>query len=186
MIRQPDTFKVLEWPVIEPVSLAEAKHQLGLMDDQTEHDRFIVDKIAAARRLVETRLGITLVATKYRATWKETYPKVVHLPAPPLLTASGYDVDVTIDGDTTEEFTVDADAIPGQIEFGAGGTGDLVVEYWGGVTPETRIDPMIRSAILLYVTHLFENRGVLAMDATTELPQAFETLLAASSWNGGW
>lgn len=183
---RPDTFRVLEWPVIEPVSLAEAKAQLGMMADQTEHDQFIVDKIAAARRLVETRLGITLVATKYRATWKETYEKVVHLPAPPLLQASGYDIDVTIDGDSTEEFTVDTDAIPGQIEFGAGGTGDLVVEYWGGVVPGTRIDPMIRSAILLYVTHLFENRGVLAADSTVELPQAFETLLAASSWNGGW
>lgn len=183
---RPDTFRVLEWPVIEPVSLTEAKHQLGLMADQTEHDQFIVDKIAAARRLVETRLGITLVATHYRATWKDEYPKVVHLPAPPLLVASGYDIEVTIDGETTEEYSVDEDAIPGQIEFGAGGTGDLVVTYWGGVTPGTRIDPMIRSAILLYVTHLFENRGVLAMDTAQELPQAFETLLAASSWNGGW
>lgn len=186
MARQPDACKVLEWPVIEPVSLSEARHQLGLMDDQTEHDRFIVDKIATARRLVETRLGITLVATQYRATWRDTYPQVVHLPAPPLLVASGYDLEVTIDGETTEEYTVDADAVPGRIEFGAGGTGDLVVTYWGGVTPETRIDPMIRSAILLYVTHLFENRGVLAMDTSAELPQAFETLLAASSWNGGW
>lgn len=183
---RPDTFKVLEWPVIEPVSLAEAKHQLGLMADQTEHDSFIVDKIAAARRLVEQRLGITLVATKYRATWRDDYPQVVQLPAPPLLVASGYDVDVTIDGEATEEYTVDADAVPGQIEFGTAGTGDLVVEYWGGVTPEARIDPMIRSAILLYVTHLFENRGVLAADSSVELPQAFETLLASSSWNGGW
>lgn len=183
---RPDTFRVLEWPVIEPVSLAEAKAQLGLLADQTEHDRFIVDKLATARRLVETRLGITLVATKYRATWKEAYPKVVHLPAPPLLTASGYDVTVTIDGEATEEYSVDADAIPGQLEFGAGGTGDLVVEYWGGVVPGERVDPMLRSAILLYVTHLFENRGVLAADSSVELPQAFETLLASSSWNGGW
>lgn len=182
----PDRIKILEHPVIEPVSLAEAKHQLGMMADQTEHDAFIVDKISAARRLVEKRLGITLVATKYRATWKDQYPKVVHLPAPPLLEASGYDVEVSIDGETTEEYTVDAEAIPGEIEFGAAGQGDLVVEYWGGVEPGTKIDPVIRSAILMYVVHLFENRGVLAMDTATELPQAFETLLAASSWNGGW
>jgi len=185
-VTPPYTLRILEQPVIEPVSLTEAKHQLGLMADQTEHDQFIVDKIATARRLVERRLGMTLVATQYRATWKDEYPKLVHLPAPPLLVASGYDVTVTIDGESTEEFTVDEDAIPGQIEFGAGGTGDLVVTYWGGVVPGTRIDPMIRSAILLYVTHLFENRGVLAMDTANELPQAFETLLAASSWNGGW
>lgn len=183
---KPNTLRVIEWPVIEPVSLADAKHQLGIQADQTEHDAFIVDKIATARRLVETRLGITLVATQYRATWRDEYPRAVELPAPPLLVASGYDLEVSVDGEATEEYTVVEDAIPGRLEFGSGGTGDLVVEYWGGVTPETRIDPMLRSAILLYVTHLFENRGVLAADTDRELPQAFETLLAASSWNGGW
>ena len=45
---------------------------------------------------------------------------------------------------------------------------------------------MLKSAILAYVTHSFENRGVLATDSAAELPQAFETLLAASSWNGGY
>lgn len=182
----PDTFRVLEWPVVEPVSLSDAKAQLAMMPDQTEHDRFIVDKIATARRLIESRLSMTLVATKYRATWRSSYPKVVQLPAPPLLYGVDYPVTVTIDGDATEEFTVDADAIPGQLEFGAAGTGDLVVEYWGGVAPGVRIDPMLKSAILLYVTHMFENRGVLAADGAVELPQAFETLLAASSWNGSW
>lgn len=182
----PDTIRVIEWPVIEPVSLSDVKAQLSMMADQTEHDRFLMDKVATARRLIETRLSMTLVATKYRAVWKENYPKVVQLPAPPLLYGEGYGIDVTIDGEATEEFTVDADAIPGQIEFGAAGSGDLVVEYWGGVAPGTRIDPMLKSAILVYVVHQFDNRGVLAADSSTELPQAFETLLAASSWNGGW
>jgi hypothetical protein len=45
---------------------------------------------------------------------------------------------------------------------------------------------MLKSAILAYVDHQFNNRGVLASDSATELPQAFDTLLAASSWNGGW
>lgn len=186
IIRPPDTLRVLEWPVVEPVSLADVKAQLAMMPDQIEHDRFLMDKVAAARRLLESRLSMTLVATKYRAAWKTSYPKVVQLPAPPLLHSVEYPMTVTIDGDATEEFTVDADAVPGQIEFGAAGTGDLVVEWWGGIAPGSRIDPMLKSAILLYVTHQFDNRGVLAADGAVELPQAFETLLAASSWNGGW
>jgi hypothetical protein len=48
------------------------------------------------------------------------------------------------------------------------------------------IEPTIRSALLAYVNHQFENRGVLNTEGGGELPQAFETLLAASSWNGGW
>jgi hypothetical protein len=45
---------------------------------------------------------------------------------------------------------------------------------------------MIRSAILAFVNHQFENRGVLNTEGGGELPHAFEALLAASSWNGGW
>ena len=186
MTHPPDTLRVLEWPVIEPVSLADAKAQVGLMPDQTDHDQFLIDKIATARRLIETRLSMTMIATKYRAVWKEDYPKVVQLPAPPLLVAEGYGITVTIDDEETEEFETDTDAIPGEVEFGAAGSGELVVEYWGGIAPGERIDPMLKSAILLYVAHAFENRGILAADSAVELPQAFETLLAASSWNGGW
>lgn len=183
---RPDTLRVTEWPAEEPVTLAEIKAQVGLLEEQTEHDDFLLDKAATARRLIEARLGITIAPTRYRATWKDEYPKVVHLPNPPLLDGSAYPITVTIDGDETEEYTLDTDAIPGEIEFGAAGQGDLVVEYWAGVADGEPIDPLLKSAILLYVTHLFENRGVLAMDTGTELPQAFETLLAASSWNGGW
>jgi hypothetical protein len=67
------------------------------------------------------------------------------------------------------------------------GTGKrVVVTYWAGVEPGDTVDPLLRSAILAYVDHQFNNRGVIATDGATELPQAFDTLLAASSWNGGW
>lgn len=187
MLRVPSTsLRVLEWPVLEPVSLGDVKAQLSMMADHTEHDRFLMDKVATARRLIEKRLGITMVATKYRATWKGGYPAIVQLPAPPLLVASGYDLDVTIDGEATEDYTTDTDSTPGEIEFDTPGTGDLVVEYWGGVVPGEIVDPLLKSAILLYVMHQFDNRGVLAADSAVELPQAFETLLAASSWDGGY
>lgn len=183
---KPDTFRVITLPVVEPVSLLEAKQQIGMMPDQTEFDRFLMDKIATARRLIETRLSISMVATQYRAIWKAA-PHVLTMPAPPLLVSEAYPVAVTVDGEAVdaEELEVDTDAIPGEITLPAAGR-KVVVEYWGGVPPETQVDPMLRSAILMYVTHAFENRGVLAADTNVELPQAFETLLAASSWNGGW
>lgn len=185
----PDTLRVIAWPVVEPVTLTEAKAQIGLMDDQTDHDRFLVDKIATGRRLIETRLGITLVATRYRATWKIA-PSVLRMPAPPLLVAEGYSLSVTSNGvalATPADYTVDTDAVPGEITLTKGAGTKIVVEYWGGVAPATeRVCPMLRSALLAYVDHAFNNRGIVATDSATELPQAFETLLAASSWNGGW
>jgi hypothetical protein len=54
------------------------------------------------------------------------------------------------------------------------------------VAPGTEIEPTLKSALLMYVAHAFENRGILADGSSAELPQGFETLLAASSWNGGW
>ena len=184
---KPDTVRVLQWPLVEPVSLTEAKAQVSLAQDQTEHDRFLLDKVAAARRLVESRLSVTLVATQYRATWR-TGGQVLHLPAPPVLISATYPITITVDGVALAagDYEVDQDAFPAIVTLDNETTEKIVVTYWAGVAPGGVIEPMVRSAILAYVNHSFENRGVLNTEGGGELPQAFETLLAASSWNGGW
>ena len=184
---KPDTIRVIEWPLVEPVTLSEAKAQCGLLPDQTEHDRFLLDKIGAARRLVESRLSVSLVATRYRATWRSG-AAVLHLPAPPGLIDEGHPLTITVDGDavSSEAYDVDQDAFPAAVTFTTAQTGKVVATYWAGVAPGQPIDPMARSAILAYVNHQFENRGVMNTEGGGELPQAFETLLAACSWNGGW
>lgn len=184
---KPDTIRVLQWPLVEPVSLSEAKRQVGLMDDQTEHDRFLLDKIAAGRRLIEKRLATTLIATQYRATWS-TAPAVLTLPNPPLLVDEAHALVVTVGGDAvaSTEYEIDEDAFPATVTFDGMQSGKVVVTYWAGVLPGAQICPMARSALLAFVTHQFENRGVMNAEGGGELPQGFETLLAASSWNGGW
>lgn len=186
---RPDTFRRIQLPVVEPVTLSEVKAQIGILADVTEFDRLLMDKVSTGRALIEARLGITMVATQYRAVWKSASGTIC-LPAPPLLVSEDYPLVATLDGvvldEEEDDYELDADAIPGELTLAAGKAGKLVVEYWGGVAPETPPDPMLKSALLAFVDHQFENRGVLATDATAELPQAFETLLAASSWNGGW
>lgn len=183
----PDTIKILTQPVVEPVSLTEARQQIGLMADQTEFDQFLLRAIATGRRLIEKRLGATLVATQYRATWAEA-PAVLDLPNPPLLQDEDHELAVTVDGDAVDpaDYEVEADAMPATVTFDAVPTGKVVAVYWAGVAPGTQIEPTLRSALMMYVAHAFENRGVLADGSSVELPQGFETLLAASSWNGGW
>ena len=87
---------------------------------------------------------------------------------------------------SSTDYEVDEDAFPATLTLDNQAYGKVVVTYWAGVAPGGTIEPMLRSAILAYVTHQFENRGVLNTEGGGELPQAFETLLAASSWNGGW
>lgn len=183
----PDTVRVIQWPVIEPVSLVEAKAQVGLMPDQAEHDTLLLGKIAAGRRLIERRLGQTLVATQYRATWAEA-PAVLTLPNPPLLVAEAFPLVVTVGGITVPsvDLEVDADAMPATVTLPVGEVGKVVATYWAGVAPGTPIAPQLRAALLMYVEHLFKNRGVLAEDSAVELPQAFEALLASESHDGGW
>lgn len=183
----PDSIKVIGWPEDTAVTLAEARFQCGLMDDQTDFDGFLADKIATATRLVEKRLGMSIMPTQLRAVWL-TAPAVLDLPAPPLLVDETHSLVVTVDGVEVDpgDYTVEEDVRPSTVTFDAQPTGKVACEYWAGHASATDIEPTVKSAILAYVLHSFENRGVLADGAAVELPQAFETLLAASSWNGGW
>jgi hypothetical protein len=183
---KPDTVRKIEEPAIEPVTLSDAKAQLSMTAELVEFDAFLMDKIATARELVEARLGRAIVATKFRAKWA-TNPRTLTLPNPPLLIDGDHPLVVTRAGQPVDagDLVVDADCWPGTVKIPAG-SGAVVAEYWGGLPPGARVSRKIHSAILLFVTHMFENRGVLARDSTVEVPQAFETLLAAESHTGGW
>jgi uncharacterized phiE125 gp8 family phage protein len=184
---RPDTITLLEGPVVEPVSLREARQQVGLMDDQTEFDGLLLRSIATGRRLIERRLGMALVASQYRASWKNA-PAVLDLPNPPLLLGQAHPLAVTVDGQavSSSDYEVDAYARPATVNFDSQPDGKVVAIYWAGVAPGVEIEPTLKSALLMYVAHAFENRAILADGPATELPHGFETLLAASSWNGGY
>lgn len=183
---RPDTVRKIEEPAIEPVTLEQAKAQLAMTPELTEFDAFLMDKIATARELVEARLGRAIVATRFRAKWA-TNPRTLTLPNPPLLVDEDHPLVITRAGEAVAagDLVVDADCWPATVKIPAG-SGAVVAEYWAGLPPGARVSRKIQSAILLYVTHLFENRGVLARDSSVEVPQAFETLLAAESHTGGW
>ncbi len=185
IVTPPDNIAVIVAPVVEPVSLSDAKAQIGLLPEQDEHNFLIAQKISAARRLIEQRLGITMVATKLRGVWRQC-PRVVSLPAPPLLVDTDHPITVTVDGEAVPsgELEVDADVLPGEITFVMPRPGKLIVEWWAGKAPGFILCPMLQSAILMYVDHAFRNRGVLADDQTVILPVGFDDLLAASSWSG--
>lgn len=188
-------------PIVEPVSLTIAKGHLSLLQEQEDDDTLIVSMIATARRLIERRLGVALAPQQLRAKFDATDgmgwtrgpdnlgPVVLGLPVVPVLTGGSYPVGIDIDGTavSSSTYTVDADA--GQIRFSSApqmsDLTTLTVTYWAG---QATIAPQLRTAILLYVGHLYSNReAVIATGAQpVAIPMAFETLLASESVSGRW
>ena len=188
-------------PTVEPVSLTIAKGHLSLLQEQEDDDTLIVSMIATARRLIERRLGVALAPQQLRAKFDATDgmgwtrgpdnlgPVVLGLPVVPVLTGGSYPVAIDIDGTavSSSTYTVDADA--GQIRFSSApqmsDLTTLTVTYWAG---QATIAPQLRTAILLYVGHLYANReAVIATGAQpVAIPMAFETLLASESVSGRW
>jgi hypothetical protein len=198
---------------VEPVSLAAAKAQVGLLPEQEDDDALLLRLISTGRRLVEQRLGVTLATRQYRATFEpgshghchghdhyhqdHTYYQGsgslgLRIPAPPLLVDGTYPLTVTVGGVAVSSatYTVDADSTPAVIRFSTWPTFDddnpLVVTYWAGPAPGGRIEPAAESVILLYVAHGFKHREGVIPGSANELPMGIETLLASISITGAY
>lgn len=184
---KPATLRMIERPTVEPVTLTEAKVQVGMLPEQDDFDSFLLAQIAAGRRVIEQRLGVTLMAAQYRAKWPAG-AKTLYLPNPPLLQGSEYPLSVTVDGVELDEadYEIEADASPAELTLDTRAAGQVVVEYWAGHEDPQDVEPQIRSALLMFVDHLFENRGIVAEGGSIELPQGFEMLLASASHSGGY
>jgi len=201
--RHPVSTVPITQPTIEPVSLTEAKAQLRILPDFNDDDALVMALVATGRRLVERRLGITLMATQFRATfadpldllsnrhesnwwgWSDTLelyygPMLVDGTHPVVVTAGG----VTLNPST---YTVDADARPGRIRLAnPGNNSQMIVTYWAGQATAAAVPPTLKSAIMLMIGHLWANReAVIAtgMNAV-ELPMGVDMLLAAESTTG--
>lgn len=188
---------VITQPVVEPVSMTAAKAHLSLLPEQEDDDAMVLSFVAAARRLIEKRLGVALAPQQLRARFDQADgdgwnrgpsgagAATLPLPVVPVLTGGSYALAVDVDGVavSSSTYTVDADA--GFLRFSTtpsvSNAGTLTVTYWAG---QTAISPQLRAAILLYVGHLYANREAASSDRLSAVPMAFETLLASESVSG--
>lgn len=181
-------------PEVEPVSLTAAKGQIGLLAEQEEDHDLILRAISAGRELVEKRLGRSLAARRFRATFvADDGSARARLPAPPLLLTVSHPLEVTVGGVVVSpaSYTVDADSRPAELLFASmpalPSDGSLQVTFWGGPPPGEPIEAGLESAILLYVAHVYRHReAVVTGTIATDLPVGIETLLAAHSVTGAW
>lgn len=192
---------VVTQPTVEPVSLAAAKAHLSILPEQGDDDGQIVSMIAAARRLIERRLGVALAPQQLRARFDVTDgggfsrgpagigPAVLALPVVPILTGGSYPLAVDVNGVVVSQAAYSVDTDDGCLRFSTppavSESAALSVTYWAG---QNTIAPQLRAAILLYVGHLYANRSAVITDGSqpVDLPLAFETLLASESVSGRW
>lgn len=182
---RPRSVSVQTPPIAEPVSLSEAREHLRLVPDQTDDDSLVLGLLATARRVVERRLGQTLTATQYLATWTDGVA-VADLPYGPLLVNEDHELVVEVDGQAVDPETYEIEGDLSAITFDAVPSGKLTVSYWAGNEPGVAIAPQLRSALLLLCGHLYANREASTADGIGELPMAFEMLLASESSTGTW
>jgi hypothetical protein len=141
---------------------------------------------------------LTIQSTQYRAALGITEPYVT-LPVSKLLIDAQHPLSVVVDDLSTStaihttvsqtQYYVDADSQPSVVRFVnmpyVPARGTLSVTYYAGPLTTGDVAPQLKSAILLYVGHLYLHREAVG-DHAEQLPLAFETLLASESVTGRW
>lgn len=155
-------------PVVEPVSVSEAKAHLRV--DISDDDALIGSLITAARTHVEQHLRRALVTQTWDLVLDGFPGRELRLPLPPLasVTSVTYTDDEGGAGSVDAgEYVVDTDREPGRVVLRSGGTWPAVtlraaagvrVRFVAGYGNAAAVPGPIKQAILLLVGTLYENR----------------------------
>lgn len=184
---------VVTAPSEEPVSLDEAKVQIGYAQDIHHEDERIRALIKAARVYCERATGRAFVTQTLRLTL-DCFPGgdgIIRLPRPPLISVTADDDNPTLgikydDTTGTEQtldtayYTVDTACEPGRIGLASGycwpctidELGAVRVTYTAGYGADSAVPDTIKAAMKLLVSHWFESREAAitgTIQTTTEL-----------------
>lgn len=180
-------------PVVDPVSLSEAKAQCRV--DSDADDAYIVSLIRMATNMVENLLETSLINSRWQASYDLFPVWAIILPRMPL--AAG-NITVTYrlgDGTTrvmtsaNNDFQVDRNVMPGRIypqwatswPATRGDENSVVVSYPTGYGEDgSAIPPEAKHLILVLCAHLYDTRQPTAPGSVATVPLMFDTLLAAS------
>lgn len=180
-------------PVVDPVSLAEAKVHCRVDTDAS--DAYIQGLVRMATHTVEELLDTSFITQTWQASYDLFPIWAIILPRMPLAAGT---VTVTYrlgDGTTrtlssaSGDFQVDRNVIPGRLfpnwastwPATRGDENSVVVQYPTGYGADgSAVPPQAKHLILVLVAHLFDTRQPTTSGSATSVPYMFDTLLAAS------
>jgi len=191
------SLRTLTQPVVEPVSLAEAKAHCRI--DSDADDFYIVSLITAAREWVETYMDEALIHQQL-VMRLDGFPAEIELPRPPMATSgTATAVSVTFTSDvsgvtaalSSSTYRIDRDTKPGVIRNTYGGAwpghltdyNSVTVTWWAGRGESGSSVPQgVRNAILMLVGHFYERRLAADSGSLNDTPYGVKALLDAHRW----
>lgn len=182
-------------PVVEPVTVSEAKAHLRIDSDFTDDDLYIQSLISAARHHVETVSDRTLIRSQWQIKL-DVFPSWdIELPRPPIMPDA---VVVTyvpsgVSGGPAQftDFRTDRDSTPAVIRpqwngswpSARGAENDVTITYWAGYGDSTNSVPTpARHAMLLMIGGWYANRESIVQGGMNPVPMAVDVLLGSINW----
>lgn len=177
--------KLITPPTLEPVTLQEAKDHLRVTT--TDEDALISELITSARQQAETFLRRALL-TQTWALYLDSFPDQIELPNSPVqsVTSIKYiDVDGVEQTLSTLQYDVHTQNEPALIVPAYGKTwpsirsqlNAITVEFVAGWQIQQSVPGPIKSALLLIIGHLYENRENASPLNMHQLPYGANALL---------
>lgn len=194
------SLKIIVEPTVEPISLEEARTHLGLIvydSDGHPHDAMVQGFISAARSYAEEWTGLSLAVKSYELAL-DIFPEVdeIELPMAPIIdiTSVTYiDEDLNTQVLDVVDYVLDNYQRPGwllpAVDFDWPATGSVInavrVRYRAGFIPAIDSDEpaaqllpgALKSAMLLHLGDLYENRGSTQPGAVSDMPIGVRSLL---------
>lgn len=191
------SLKVQTQPVVEPVSVADAKAHCRI--DTNADDTYVAALISAAREYVESYMDESLVDQQL-VMRLDGFPAAIELPRPPMSqTASRTAVSIVYTqndaGSTatlaTNQYRVDRDSTPGTLRPLYGGSwpshlldyGSVTVTWWAGRGEDGgKVSQRVKAAILMLVGQWYERRMAADAASMSEMPFGVKALLDSAKW----
>lgn len=189
------SLKRISGPLVEPVTISEAKSHLRIDQDFTDDDLYLQSLISAARHYVETVTDRTLVKSQWQLKLDMFPSWDIELPRPPIMVGNITVTYVPSDGVYTPvsftNFRTDMDATPAVIRPQWNGTwptcrgaeNDVVITYWAGYgdTPAD-VPPPARHSILMLLAGWYANREAVVQGGMNPVPMAVDVMLGSINW----
>jgi len=187
------TYKVITAPTSEPITLAECKTQLRVESSFTDDDTWINDTIPVVREQVEGLINRALMNQTLELALPE-FKDVIELPKPPLSSLTSvkyYDDDNALQTLASSEYIVNDYDEPTTINklstINYPSTFDrpdaVLVRYQAGYPDAASVPAMVKQAMLMIMTDLYDNRSSITNPSFTTKVEWTPQILSLLSLN---
>ena len=175
--------QVVAQPTTEPLTLSEVKNHLRI--DGNYDDALLNSCITSARMYFESMCEIS-IASQELLLALDSFDDIIYLPRGPVQSIEDISyADLQNNQEILDDWIEDLVSNPARITpaFGQSwpATAEVVnavqVSYTTGYTTPSMVPKLLKSGMLFYVAHLYENRSAVTDGDLKEVPMAVESII---------